>query len=122
MTRRMTKYYPDKWCIVHVTPSVGGVEHYRVFASWIGGYANGDSWKLNSGIDAVEYTDTGYAFIGASGSVYYCNSGAYGSSMYGESVLDNLIASSSMVGITIVKIDEHGIDEIFKSINTQGNV
>jgi hypothetical protein len=47
----MSDYNPDKWVVVKIigkdTPPV-----HKVFACWYGGYLDGDSWKLNSGITA----------------------------------------------------------------------
>jgi hypothetical protein len=63
----MTIYTPDNWVILHIK---GPTEHYRVLAGWSGGYLDGDSWKMNSGIVRVEKTEEGYDFIGSSGSVY----------------------------------------------------
>jgi len=45
----MSDYYPDRWVVV----KIGEENLYKVFACWYGGYARGDSWKLNSGITRV---------------------------------------------------------------------
>lgn len=82
-------YYPDKWLVVKLTSTQG--THYRVFASWIGGYTRGDSWKLNSGIEKVVIEDNHYLFHGSSGSVYHCDKFNYGITFYGNSILAGLI-------------------------------
>lgn len=74
-------YYPERWLLVK-TPIC-----YKVFGLWYGGYAKGDSWKLNSGIKKVEICDDHILFHGYSGSVYDCHKNNYGSSVYGYSVL-----------------------------------
>lgn len=74
---------PDKWMIIKIS---GKDPHYRVFASWSGGYLDGDSWKMNSGIVSVNVTDDHYDFIGSSGSVYHCHKETYGANMYGMGV------------------------------------
>ena len=81
----MANYYPDRWVLVKIT---GTDPHYRVFATWRGGYLTGDSWKLNSGVTAVEEDETHYRFHGSSGSVYECHKKCYGNlGMYGEGVI-----------------------------------
>jgi hypothetical protein len=74
-------YIPDKWLLLKMP------ECYKVFGVWYGGYAKGDSWKLNSGIKKVEEHDKYILFHGYSGSVYHCRKNNYGSSVYGLSVL-----------------------------------
>lgn len=67
--------YPDNWVIIKIT---GDNPHYRVLAGWSGGYTQGTSWKLNSGITKVEYNKPNYSFYGSSGSCYVCHEDAYG--------------------------------------------
>jgi hypothetical protein len=92
-------YYPDKWVVVKVSSDKG--THYRVFATWSGGYLQGDSWKLNSGIERVEVDGDTYNFIGASGSSYFCNKNSYGTTLYGQSVLTSLIADAEVQALMI---------------------
>jgi len=61
---------PDNWVIVKVVGR--GDTYYKVLAGWSGGYLDGDSWRLNSGIEKVEESEDYYDFIGYSGSVYRC--------------------------------------------------
>jgi len=68
-------YSPDSWCIVKIN---GTDPHYRVFGSWSGGYLDGDSWRLNSGIKSVSEDDEYYYFYGSTGSVYRCAKESYG--------------------------------------------
>ena len=63
---------PDKWVIIK-TPEI-----HKVFASWAGGYLDGDRWKLNSGIEKVEEDENHYYFFGYSGSCYKCHKRGYG--------------------------------------------
>jgi hypothetical protein len=86
----MNEYVPEEWVLV----KIGGTDpHYRVFGSWRGGYLDGDSWRMNSGIvDCQEYEDEEgyYSFIGHSGSTYLCHKESYGiGSPYNMSVLQN---------------------------------
>lgn len=65
-------YQPDNWILIKIMP--GGEDlFYKVLAGWSGGYLDGDSWRMNSGVDRVEEDGDYYDFIGASGSVYRCH-------------------------------------------------
>lgn len=69
-------YKPNKWLLVEVNDLYN--PFYKVFGSWSGGYLDGDSWRLNSGIDKIVYHEGSYEFQGESGSVYMCDKGSYG--------------------------------------------
>lgn len=66
---------PDNWVIIQIK---GDDPHYRVLAGWSGGYATGDSWRMNSGIVRVEDAGDRWHFFGASGSCYSCGKNSYG--------------------------------------------
>jgi hypothetical protein len=87
----MSVYNPDKWCIVKI---VGNSTHYRVFGSWSGGYLDGDSWRMNSGITRVGEDDNFYYVYGASGSCYNCHKESYGANGYGYAVLSQYESDS----------------------------
>jgi len=93
------EYHPDRWLMVRF--SNDGKVHYRIFATWLGGYLGGDSWQLNSGIVFITETDDYYSFGGTSGSLYVCRKNSYGSSGYGFGVLGNLITKSLDQGTVI---------------------
>jgi hypothetical protein len=97
-------YTPDKWLVVKLDHD--GETHYRVFATWYGGYLHGDSWQLNSGIVSVIEDEKCYYFNGVSGSVYQCFKGAYGHSGYSGSVLHGLIEDSKANGIIITVLED----------------
>jgi hypothetical protein len=80
-------YYPDEWLVIRIKPT----NIYRVFASWYGGYALGDSWRINSGITKVIMNNECYYFSGYSGSTYECHKDYYGISPYGSRVLRGII-------------------------------
>ena len=65
-------YFPDNWVVLKVD------NFYKVLAGWSGGYAQSDSWRINSGISKVVEKDEYLEFIGESGSVYVCNKNSYG--------------------------------------------
>jgi hypothetical protein len=82
----MNKYTPDTWVILRIKtrkqPPI-----YKLFAGWYGGYTQGDSWKLNSGITIVKTSDKFYEVHGESGSIYVCPIGREGMSTYMYGVL-----------------------------------
>ncbi len=84
-------YHPDKWLLVKIT---GTDPHYRVFGSWYGGYLDGDSYRMNSGITGVEEAGEFYIFKGVTGSMYSCHKETYGAHTYGMSVLNRLVENS----------------------------
>lgn len=79
---------PDKWVILKMPNGTG----YKVFATWGGGYLDGDRWRLNSGIKSIESKGDYYLIKGLSGSCYKCHKKGYGiMSSYGHSVLNSEI-------------------------------
>lgn len=95
-------YTPDLWLLVKIN---GKNPHYRVFGSWYGGYLNGDSWRMNSGVTKVTEDDDNYYFEGSSGSVYTCNKKCHGISGYGSGVLNNYIEKYPEFNIEILNED-----------------
>jgi hypothetical protein len=86
-------YTPDRWAVVKITNKEGKT-HYRVFGTWYGGYLDGASWRLNSGINKVDDNEKYYLFHGNSGSEYACNKKSYGTSGYSAAVLHDLALRS----------------------------
>lgn len=80
-------HVPDNWVIIKIN---GNDPHYRVLAGWSGGYATGDSWKLNSGVIRIDEVDGRLNFTGASGSVYSCGINSYGLRMNNGYIWDKL--------------------------------
>ena len=99
------EYIPDKWLVVKIEGKDVPLT-YKVFACWYGGYLNGDSWKLNSGITKVTKEDGFYLFEGYSGSVYKCHKHEYGFNMYGHGVLYNIINKSKEAGVNVEILPE----------------
>lgn len=89
----MTAYVPDRWLIIRITAAEA--VHYRVVGTWYGGFATGDSWKINSGIVEIKEiaSPSGIVreLIGVSGSSYRCFETNYGCSGYVSMVLAELI-------------------------------
>lgn len=69
----MSDYYPHNWVMIKIR-DMG----YKVFGGWRGGYLDGDSWRLNSGVTKAYMEDDLIVFEGYSGSRYYCHPVNYG--------------------------------------------
>lgn len=66
MTKSIVDETPGRWVLVQAP----GEDHVRVLAMYSGGYLDGDSWRLNSGITEVEEATDCFLVRGLSGSVY----------------------------------------------------
>lgn len=77
-------YSPDKWVVIKMPTC------YKVLGAWCGGYANGDSWRMNSGISKAEKVENGWLFHGYSGSVYFCHEQLYGFRMISSGIYSQL--------------------------------
>ena len=92
-------YTPDKARLLKI--SYDGKTIYKIFATWLGGYLDGDSWKLNSGIESVEQNGDFFDVLGYSGSVYRVHKDADGTSAYSQGVLKQLIQNGESTGATL---------------------
>lgn len=81
----MNEYNPDRWVILKLTNNQK--IFYKVLGVWFGGYLQGDSWRVNSGITKVELDGDVYKFYGRSGSVYICNKNNYGMTVLMASII-----------------------------------
>lgn len=73
----MSEYTPDNWVVLRIKDSKYFIIRYKVLAGWSGGYLQGDSWRINSGISEVTEDGDYLLFHGYSGSVYRCHKKAY---------------------------------------------
>lgn len=102
----MSTYTPDKWVMVELkTPKE---TLYKVLASWYGGFAGSNSWKLSSGVTSVNETEEAYEYTNYSGSLYVCYKGIYGMSMYTMSIYSSW-ADQASEGVSIRVIDEQDL-------------
>ena len=85
----MNIYNPDKWVIIKFT--LPNETTYKVLGSWSGGYLDGDSYRMNSGIVGVRQEGDYYFFIGGSGSEYKCHKDAYGMHSYSVGIFDGIL-------------------------------
>ena len=89
-------YTPDHWAVLKIN---GQNPHYRVLAGWSGGYLDGDSWRLNSGVTSHEFDGDYWSFYGSSGSCYKC-------------YVDSYRISGTMAGIYNQLLENYGEDVI----------
>lgn len=109
----MSNYYPDKFVIIKLTSPKHGV-NYKVLASWYGGFAGSDCWKLSSGIIKITKTEAGYEFLNHSGSTYFCAKETYGMSFYTSSIYSGFVEQMKEApeGNILELIDEEAIDTL----------
>lgn len=86
----MSLYTPDNFVILKIKN--GEETAFKVLAGWSGGYLDGDSWKMNSGITKVEMDGDYYLFHGYTGSVYKCHKDSEQVRMNISGVLSNILA------------------------------
>ena len=102
---------PDNWVVLQITnPNAKDTllkTYYKVFATWTGGYIDGDSWKINSGVDRVDEDEMNVNFYGYSGSCYACKKGTYGTGTgYTTQILDKIIAQATDNDVEMVVLPE----------------
>jgi hypothetical protein len=96
---------PTKWILVKVADDL-----YKIFASWT------EKWRINSGIIAFEEHKDYYLFEGYSGSIYKCYKNSYGTTIYGEGVLNHIskVVEDGLVNFEI--IEESNLENSLKEI------
>jgi hypothetical protein len=87
----MAVYTPDEWSILKFTGiSVEDSPLYKVLAVWVGGFADPDRWKLNSGITKYRKSENWIEFDGYSGSTYRVHRNSERIGMFMSSIYDML--------------------------------
>ena len=86
-------YEPDSFVIVKVPFG------YKVLGGWSGGYLDGDSWRMNSGIKSFYIEKECYYFVGYSGSVYRVHPTNERVSMAMAGVIDSIEHVSEIVSL-----------------------
>lgn len=104
----MSEYNPDAWVVVELSGTDVPKTYHRILAGWYGGYLNGDSWKMNSGITKIVKHENYYEVHGDSGSVYNCPKQAERFSSYMMSVFSNF-AAQNCKEITLAHVDMNSI-------------
>jgi hypothetical protein len=110
----MSTYTPDVWVVLEFDAPELETPIRKVFAGWYGGYTGSNSWKLNSGIEAVRIDAEGhYEFDGYSGSTYHCHFNNYHMSSLMLGVLEQWEKQAEKRGDVRIRI--LSIDEIVKT-------
>jgi hypothetical protein len=95
---------PDRWIVLRIHISDGETVD-KVFASWYGGYLDGASWRLNSGIERTEEDQDFYYFYGYSGSCYKCSKSTEGvAGLHNKGILNHLMSTMEENGIKVERI------------------
>jgi len=106
----MSTYAPDRWVLVKAISDKG--KHYRVVATFYGGYLGADAWKISSGIANAKYENDMWILPQVSGSVYECREGAYGMGLYTSMVLGECIERLGVAGCEMTILDEADADDV----------
>ena len=100
----MTEYYPEAWRLLKIQHQ--NETYYKVFAGWVGGYATGSSWKLNSGCTKLEVDKYKHTFHGYSGSVYVCDKNKGRLDFYLNDVLQDFLDKFKGKGVDVSLVDD----------------
>jgi len=79
---------PDCWVVIKISTNDEFI--YKVIGGWNGGYLQGSSWRMNSGIVRAELNGEFYSFYGVSGSCYKCHKNSYGLRMSNAGIYQQL--------------------------------
>ena len=97
-------YTPDYWVKLKISRT-GLTPVFRILAGWVGGWANSDSWQLNSGIVAVHETEYLYCFVGETGNEYICHKDSQRMSAYLSGILE--VLKSELSSETTIEVVRH---------------
>ena len=61
---------PDRWVVLEITSDEG--VHRKILSAWLGGYADGDSWRMSSAIADETEMKHYNEYVTESGSTYRC--------------------------------------------------
>jgi hypothetical protein len=108
----MTVYKPDRWVLLHVTGDHPDLPIYKVLGGWSGGYLDGDSWRINSGVVSVDQEEYGdvLLFHGQSGSTYRCHRRSYGLSVIMAGGLNRFSELARRYGWDVRLVEEDEVD------------
>jgi hypothetical protein len=95
--------YPDRWLILKFEHN--GQTTFKLFSTWLGGYLDSDSWRLNSGITSIEPSGNSYIVSGYSGTQYTIHPSAAGTSSYTSSILTQIRYRVEATGDKLTVID-----------------
>ena len=103
----MSDYRPDNWVVIKMTRQQPNLQvTYKVLAGWKAGYLDGESWRMNSGVDFIVDHKDEVHFHGRSGSNYICGKGQYGMRRNGSSIFERMTKDSESMDIDVELLDE----------------
>lgn len=98
----MSNYTPDTYQFIRVSSANDRKIITKIFAVWAGGYLNGESWKLNSGVTKIIEEDGMLYVHGHSGSVYAISAHEQPPmTSYGSGILNKILDSAAKQNINI---------------------
>ena len=98
----METHNPDRWVIIEMKTKEYGTIH-KVLGSWSGGYLDGDSWRMSSGLEKVETEGDYYLMYNVSGSIYKCHKRMNGLTIVSSPVFEQL---REEVGAKLISVSE----------------
>jgi len=107
----MSEYTPDSWVVLKIKEGKYARGFYKVLGGWSGGYLDGDSWRMNSGITEIKVDGDYYEFYGSSGSCYRCHKKGYRLTMANSGVYNVLKENEPFEGqITLMPEDTNWME------------
>lgn len=102
----MSEYNPDKWVILKFKRPTD--TFFKVLGSWYGGYLNGDSWRLSSGLERIEEDGDTLLMHNFSGSVYKVHKKTEGMSMLAAGIFETAKkeGAENNVEVSMVTVEE----------------
>ena len=113
----MSEYQPDKWVIVKFVKK-DQAPWYKVLGSWYGGYLNGDSWRMSSGLKSIETFENHYEMHNHSGSVYKVNKNTNGMHLTSAGIWADIEIQAKENDVEVSLID---VDQFNKETNEKAN-
>jgi len=111
----MSNYNPDRWAIIEIDNPADDRKTtekvYKVFGGWYGGYAYGDSWRMNSGITKIVKDGEYFHFHGYTGSVYTCHKDSYGMSSIMSAVYMSSLEKANLENVGFRSLTEEEAKE-----------
>jgi hypothetical protein len=93
-------YSPDSYRVILIDTPTGQL--VKLFASWSGGYLDGDSYRINSGTEVIIEEQNNYFFYGFSGSIYKLNKYNHGSlTSYSAGIYNRILQQDFVKEITV---------------------
>lgn len=106
----MNIHTPDAWVIVRIEHD-GKIVH-RLLAGWVGGYVDGDRWRMSSGITDIYDEETHYLVKNQSGSKYRCDKASQRLTGMMQNVFWSYEQDYKGLGATIEVVDLIEVDQI----------